>query len=121
LWLWQIQPEMNEEEFKYIYKVGERYELKPKHADSILGKKEELLPNVPTSHESRIVQLYDFINAMFSNAIDEDKDLTYLKKLTQTFGFKEELSELLIKYHKESPHGDEDWQKLVQSAKEYNL
>jgi hypothetical protein len=112
---------MNEEEFKYIYKVGERYELKPKHVDSILAKKEELVPSVPTSHESRINQLYDFINAMFSNTIDENKDITYLKKLTQTFGFKEELADLLIKYHKESPHLDGDWEALVVEAKQYNL
>jgi hypothetical protein len=112
---------MSEEEFKYIYKVGERYELKPKHVDSILARKEELVPNVPTSHESRINQLYDFINAMFSNTIDENKDITYLKKLTQTFGFKEALAEILIRYYKATPHLEGEWEKLVEEAKEYNL
>lgn len=112
---------MSEEEFKYIYKVGERYELKPRHVDSILAKKDELQPNVPTSHESRLNQLYDFVQAMFANGIDEDKDITYLKKLILTFGFKEELSEELIHYYKQKPHLENEWKVFVDKATAFNL
>lgn len=112
---------MSEEEFKYIYKVGERYELKPRHIDSILAKKEEIQPVIPTTHEARLNQLYDFIQAMFAHGIDKGKDTTYLKKLIVTFGFREELSDVLIDYFKQRPHIEGDWEKLVQVARDFNL
>lgn len=112
---------MSEEEFNYIYKVGERYELKPRHIDSILANKEEVKPLIPTSHESRVNQLYDFIRAIFVNSISEEKDLDYLKKLVVTFGFKEEFSDRLIKYYNERPHLEEEWLVFLQEAKRFNI
>ncbi|HYG39293.1 MAG TPA: hypothetical protein VD908_11765 [Cytophagales bacterium] len=112
---------MSEEEFKYLYKVGERYELKPKHIDSILAKKEEIAPAIPTAHKARVNQLYDFIQTMFLNGISTDKDIEYLKKLVVTFGFKEEFTDSLIKFYNERPHFDEEWDAFQNDSKKFNL
>ncbi len=112
---------IHEDEVKYLYKIGEKYQLKPLQIKRILEERESAEPDIPEHHHQKVALLYDLIGMMMADNVIEDAEMDFCKKMVVKFGYKESLIGEMIDLFKKGIEDTEIWEKFLLSAEQHRL
>jgi uncharacterized tellurite resistance protein B-like protein len=87
---------LHPDEEKMIYKIGDKYGLKDRQIASLLRSKKKFESQVPSSHDSKMDQLYDVVMMVYADGVVEDSEITFCKELVHQFGYDENIVSWLI-------------------------
>lgn len=116
-----IDGHIHEEEKAYLYRIGEKYQLRPKQIEKILNQKEEVEPEVPEQHHQKIALLYDVVGMMMADNVIETAEMDFCKKMFEKFGYKELLIDEMIKLYRKGVSDAEDWEEFLEKSIGFQL
>lgn len=108
-----IDGHIHEKEIKYLYKIGEKYQLKPPQIKKILDQKENIEPEIPEPHHQKVALLYDLVGMMMADNIIEDAEMGFCKRMFQKFGYKELLIDEMIDLYRQGVDDTEVWEDFL--------
>lgn len=112
---------IDEREIAYLYKIGEKYLLKPKQIKKILDEQDHIEAEIPEAHPQRIAMLYDLTGMMMADDVIEDAELEFCKGMFKKLGYKDALIDEMIKLHKKGVDSAEDWEEFLERSNAYKL
>jgi uncharacterized tellurite resistance protein B-like protein len=112
---------IDESEIAYLYKIGEKYLLKPKQIKKILDQREQIETVIPDQDPQRIAMLFDLIGMMMADNVIAEAELEFCKGIFKKLGYKETLIKEMIKLHKKGVDDAEDWEKFLERSNAYKL
>ena len=116
-----IDGHIHEDEIAYLYKIGEKYQLKPEQIQHILDHQEEIELEIPEPHHQKVALLYDLVGMMMADDIIEEAELAYCKKMFRRFGYKDKLIDEMIQLYQQGVDDIEAWEKFLEHAENFRL
>ena len=116
-----VDGHIHEDEIKFLYKIGEKYGLKPKQIEEILNKRELAEPEIPEDHHQKVALLYDMVSMMMADNVIEDEELEFCKDMFHKFGYKELLIDEMIDLYRQGIDDPEKWEEFLEKAEHYRL
>ena len=114
-----VDGHIHQKELDYLYKIGEKYQLKPQQIKNIIEQKEENELQIPELHHQKVALLYDFIGMMMADNVIEPAEMDFCKKMTGKFGYKDSLiDEMLVLYNKGVDDID-TWEAFLDQAESF--
>lgn len=107
---------LHEKELEVLYKIGRKYELKPRHIDELLALHKFPEPVKPFHHDKCMEQLYDLVEMMLADGVIEKAEINFCNNIIRNFGYHESLLEKMIFYIKSGFKDHENWKVLKQEA-----
>jgi len=114
-----IDGHIHEDEIDYLYKIGEKYQLKPQQIKQILEQREQADPQIPEHHHQKVALLYDLIGMMMADQVIEDSELEFCKKMFEKFGYKELLIDEMIDLYRQGVEDTDVWEEFLERAENY--
>lgn len=116
-----IDGHIHEEEIAYLYRIGEKYQLKPKQIKHILDNREEIEPEIPEHHHLKVALLYDLVGMMMADNIIEDAEMEFCKRMFRKFGYKDMLIDEMIDLYRQGIDDTEIWEAFLERSETYKL
>lgn len=116
-----IDGHIHEEEIAYLYKIGEKYQLKPQQIKRILDQKEEIEPEIPEHHHQKVALLYDLVGMMMADNVIEDSEMEFCKRMFQKFGYRDLLIDEMIELHRLGVDDAETWEEFLERSETYRM
>ena len=116
-----VDGHIHKDEVEYLYKIGEKYQLKPLQIKQILEEKAKAQPEVPEHHHQKIALLYDLIGMMMADNVIDDAEMEFCKKMFENFGYKEPLIDEMIDLYKKGVEDPEAWEEFLERAENYRI
>jgi len=116
-----IDGHIHEKEIKYLYKIGEKYQLKPPQIKKILDQKENIEPEIPEPHHQKIALLYDLVGMMMADNIIEDAEMEFCKRMFLKFGYKELLIDEMIDLYRQGVDDTEIWEDFLKRSEAHKM
>ncbi|NJN24674.1 MAG: TerB family tellurite resistance protein [Cyclobacteriaceae bacterium] len=116
-----IDGHIHEEEIAYLYKIGEKYQLKPQQIKHILDTQEKPVPEVPEHHHQKIALLYDLVGMMMADEVIEDAEMEFCKNMFERFGYKEQLIDEMIELYRQGVEDTDQWEDFLGRAEVHRL
>lgn len=109
----------HEDEVKYLYKIGAKYQLKPYQIDKIVKGDENVELQIPKEFHKKVAFLYDTVGMMMADGIIDDREMDFCKEMFNRFGFDPALINDMIQAYKLGGLEDqEDWESFLDKARE---
>jgi uncharacterized tellurite resistance protein B-like protein len=112
---------IDESEIAYLYKIGEKYLLKPRQIKKILDKQEQIAGDYPDQDPQKVAMLYDLVGMMMADNIIKEAELEFCKKMFKKLGYKDTLIQAMIDQHKKGVNDAEDWEKFLEKSNAFKL
>ena len=116
-----VDGHIHEREIKYLYEIGEKYQLKPQQIKKILEQKEQIEPNIPDQHHHKIALLYDLVGMMMADNVIEDTEMEFCKRMVQKFGYKDFLIDEMINLYRQGVDDTEAWEEFLERSKSHRV
>ena len=116
-----IDGHIHEDEIAYLYKIGEKYQLKPQQIKRILDHREEIEPEIPEHHHQKVALLYDLVGMMMADNVIEDSEMEFCKRMFQKFGYKELLIDEMIELYRLGVDDAEAWEEFLERSENYRM
>ncbi len=116
-----IDGHIHEEEIAYLYRIGEKYQLKSKQIKRILDNREEIEPEIPEHHHQKVALLYDLVGMMMADNIIEDAEVEFCKRMFRKFGYKDILIDEMIDLYRQGIDDTEVWEEFLERSETYKL
>lgn len=116
-----IDGNIHKDEIDYLYKIGEKYQLKPQQIKKILDEKELIEPEIPEPHHQKVALLYDLIGMMMADNVIEESELEFCKKMFKKFGYKDLLIDEMIDLYRQGINDTDAWEEFLEKAEHYRL
>jgi len=116
-----IDGHIHEEEIDYLYKIGEKYQLKPQQIKKIFEQKELSEPEIPEHHHQKVALLFDFVGMMMADTIIEDTEMEFCKKMFKKFGYKDILIDEMIDLYRKGVSDTDAWEEFLEKSEHYRL
>ena len=107
---------LHEKELEVLYKIGQKYELKPRHVDELLALHKIPEPVKPFYHDKCMEQLYDLVDMMLADGVIEKAEIEFCINIIRNFGYHEILLEKIMNYIQSGFKDHENWKTLKQEA-----
>ena len=114
-----VDGHVHEKEIKYLYMIGEKYQLKPQQIKRILDQKEEIEPNIPDEHHQKIALLYDLVGMMMADNVIEDEEMKFCKRMVHKFGYKDLLIDDMIDLYRQGVDDTEVWEEFLEKSESH--
>ena len=114
-----IDGHIHEKEIKYLYRIGEKYQLKPQQIKKILDEKESIEPNIPEQHHQKVALLYDLIGMMMADNVIEDAEMIFCKRMVQKFGYRDSLIDEMIDLYRKGVDDSEAWENFLDHSESH--
>lgn len=111
-----IDGNIHEDEIAYLYKIGEKYQLKPQQIKRILEQKVEIEPDVPDHHHQKIALLYDLVGMMMADDVIEDAEMEFCRRMFLKFGYKELLIDEMIDLYRQGIDDTDAWEEFLERS-----
>ncbi len=112
---------IHEDEIKFLYKIGEKYGLKPKQIEKILENPEQTEPEIPADHHQKVALLYDLVSMMMADNVIDDKEMEFTREMFNKFGYKELLIDEMIDLYRQGVDDAEIWEEFLEKAEHYRM
>lgn len=107
----------HDKEKDYLYKIGEKYQLKPQQIERIIEGKEASELHIPAEHHKKVAFLYDTVGMMLADGVIDDKEMEFCEDMCTRFGYKTALITTMISAHKTGSLDDPAaWEAFVEEA-----
>ena len=116
-----IDGHVHKNEIDYLYKIGEKYQLKPQQIKKILDERENIEPNIPDHHHQKIALLFDLIGMMMADNVIEDSEMEFCKKMFKKFGYKDLLIDEMIDLYRKGVEDTDTWEEFLEKAENYRM
>ncbi len=116
-----IDGNIHKDEIDYLYKIGEKYQLKPQQIKKILEEKEQIEPEIPEPHHQKVALLYDLIGMMMADNVIEESEMEFCKKMFKKFGYKDLLIDEMIDLYRQGINDTDKWEDFLEKAEHYRL
>ena len=116
-----IDGHIHKDEIDYLYKIGEKYQLKPQQIKKILEEKELSEPEIPEQHHQKVALLYDFVGMMMADNVIEDSEMEFCKKMFKKFGYKEVLIDEMIDLYRQGVNDTDVWEEFLEKSEHYRM
>jgi uncharacterized tellurite resistance protein B-like protein len=116
-----VDGNIHEDEIAYLYKIGEKYQLKPPQIKKILEEREQVEPEIPEHHHQRVALLYDLIGMMMADNVIEDSELEFCKNMFEKYGYKELLIDEMVELYRLGVDDTDAWEEFLERAEKYRL
>jgi len=116
-----IDGHIHEDEIDYLYKIGEKYQLKPQQIKKILEAKENIEPEIPEEHHQKIALLYDVVGMMMADNVIDDSEMEFCNKMFKKFGYKEMLIDEMIDLHRQGVNDTDVWEEFLEKSEHYRM
>ena len=116
-----IDGHVHDDEKAYLYKIGKKYQLKPKQIEKILDQKEQIEPEVPKHHHQKVALLFDIVGMMMADNVIEGSEMVFCKKMFDKFAYKQSLIEEMIDLYKKGVDDTDDWEEFLERSKAYHM
>jgi uncharacterized tellurite resistance protein B-like protein len=116
-----IDGHVHKDEIEYLYKIGEKYQLKPQQIKKILDNKENIEPEIPEAHHQKIALLFDLIGMMMADNIIEESEMDFCKKMFRKFGYKDLLIDEMIDLYRQGVSDTDVWEEFLEKTEHYRL
>jgi len=116
-----IDGHIHQDEIDYLYKIGEKYQLKPQQIQKILDSKEEIEPEIPEQHHQKVALLYDFVGMMMADNVIEESEMDFCKKMFKKFGYKELLIDEMIDLYRQGVNDTDVWEEFLEKSEHYRM
>ena len=114
-----IDGHIHEKEIRYLYKIGEKYQLKPQQIKKILKDRDNIEPNIPDHHHQKIALLYDLIGMMMADNVIEDSEMDFCKRMVEKFGYKDSLIDAMIELYNRGIDDTEIWEEFLEQSESH--
>lgn len=116
-----IDGNIHQNEIDYLYKIGEKYQLKPQQIQKILDEKENIEPDIPEAHHQKVALLYDMVGMMMADNVIEASEMEFCRKMFKKFGYKDQLINEMIDLHKKGVNDVDAWEEFLEKTENYRL
>lgn len=116
-----IDGHIHEDEIDYLYKIGEKYQLKPQQIKRILENREEIEPEIPEPHHQKVALLYDLVGMMMADNVIEDAEMEFCKRMFLKFGYKEMLIDEMIDLYRQGIDDTDSWEEFLAKAEVHRI
>ena len=116
-----IDGNIHKDEIDYLYKIGEKYQLKPQQIKKILDEKAQIEPEIPEPHHQKVALLYDLIGMMMADNVIEESEMEFCKKMFKKFGYKDLLIDEMIDLYRQGINDTDAWEEFLEKAENYRL
>ena len=116
-----IDGHIHEDEIAYLYKIGEKYKLKPQQIKKIIDQKDVTEPEIPEPHHQKIALLYDLIGMMMADNVIEDSEMEFCKRMFKKFGYKELLIDEMVDLYRQGVADTEAWEEFLEKSKSQQM
>lgn len=116
-----IDGHVHENEIDYLYKIGEKYQLKRQQIKKILDERENIEPNIPDHHHQKVALLFDLIGMMMADNVVEDSEMEFCKKMFKKFGYKDLLIDEMIDLYRKGVEDTDTWEEFLERAENYRM
>lgn len=116
-----IDGHIHEDEIKYLYKIGEKYQLKPQQIKRILESPREIEPEIPGPHHQKVALLYDLVGMMMADNVIEDAEMEFCKRMFLKFGYKELLIDEMIDLYRQGVDDTDVWETFLERAENHRM
>jgi len=116
-----IDGHIHDDEKAYLYKIGEKYQLKPQQIKKILDQSEEIEPEIPEHHHQKVDLLYDIVGMMMADNVIEEAEMDFCKKTFKKFGYKESLIDKMIEYYRKGADNTDAWEDFSERSEAYQI
>jgi uncharacterized tellurite resistance protein B-like protein len=114
-----VDGNIHQKELDYLYKIGEKYQLKPQQIKNIIDQKEDNELQVPELHHQKVALLYDFIGMMMADNVIEPEEMDFCKKMTGKFGYKEALIDEMLTLYSIGVNDVDTWEAFLDKAESF--
>ena len=114
-----IDGHIHEDEIAYLYKIGEKYKLKPLQIKKIIDSKEIIEPEIPEPHHQKVALLYDLVGMMMADNIIDDSEMEFCKRMFKKFGYKELLIDEMIDLYRQGVDNTEAWEEFLEKSESH--
>lgn len=114
-----IDGHIHEKEIKYLYKIGEKYQLKPRQIKKILDQRETIEINIPDQHHQKIALLYDLVGMMMADNVIEDAEMKFCKRMVHKFGYKDILTNEMIDLYRQGIDDIDTWEAFLEKSESH--
>jgi hypothetical protein len=114
-----VDGHIHEDEITYLYKIGEKYQLKPQQIKKILNQKEKIEPEIPEQHHQKIALLYDLIGMMMADNVIDDQEMEFCKKMFKKFGYKELLIDEMVDLYRQGVDNTDAWEEFLNQSESH--
>ena len=116
-----IDGHIHEDEITYLYKIGEKYQLKPQQIKKIIDNKEQTAPEIPEHHNQKVALLYDLVGMMMADNVIEDSEMEFCRKMFAKFGYKDILIDDMIDLYHQGVEDTDIWEKFLEQAEHQKI
>ena len=116
-----IDGHIHEDEIAYLYKIGEKYQLKPQQIKKILDNREEIEPEIPEQHHQKVALLFDLVGMMMADNVIEDAEMEFCKRMFLKFGYKEMLIDEMIDLYRQGVDDNDEWEEFLSRAENQRI
>lgn len=116
-----IDGSIHKDEIDYLYKIGEKYQLKPQQIKKILDEKKQIEPEIPEPHHQKVALLYDLIGMMMADNVIEESEMEFCKRMFKKFGYKDLLIDEMIDLYRQGIDDTDTWEEFLEKAEHYRL
>jgi uncharacterized tellurite resistance protein B-like protein len=116
-----VDGHIHEDEIEYLYRIGEKYNLKKQQIKKILDDRENIEPEIPESHGQKVAILYDVIGMMMADNVIEDSEMEFCKKMFKKFGYNLVLIDEMIDLYRQGVDDGEQWEEFLDKAGKFKL
>jgi uncharacterized tellurite resistance protein B-like protein len=109
----------HDKEKDYLYRIGEKYQLKPQQIKRIIEEQGAADIQVPPDHHKKVAFLYDTVGMMLADGMIDEKEMDFCRNIFSRFGYREDLISTMISAH-ESGGLEEpmEWEAFVEKVKD---
>lgn len=110
--------QLHESEIAFLYKIGTKYGLKKKQIANIIEDQENIVAELPRSHDVRMDQLHDLVGMMLADGSVEMAELDFCDEMAEKMGFKSAIIHHLVEFVKSGRKDTDEWEAFKQKALE---
>jgi uncharacterized membrane protein YebE (DUF533 family) len=112
----------HEQEKEFLYKMGIKYQLKPKQVENILASEEPVALLMPDTFHQKVALLYDTVGMMMADGVIDEREMTFCRRMFRRFGFKDGLIQDMIEAYQKGNLDDlEAWEAYVEHTRNFLL
>lgn len=112
----------HEQEKEFLYKMGIKYQLKPKQVEKILASDEPVSLLMPDTFHQKVALLYDTVGMMMADGVVDEREMTFCRRMFRRFGFKDELIQDMVEACQKGNLDDlETWEAYVEHTRDFLL
>lgn len=116
-----IDGHIHEAEVAYLYKIGEKYLLKPNQIKRILESQENTQPEIPSEDPQKVAMLYDLVGMMMADDVVDEAEMTFCRDMFRKLGYKESLIKEMMKKNKEGVEDADAWEAFLEETQSFKL